>query len=451
MLNNSWTAIQTNLQKRLNPGIYQVWIKPLSAECCSQAIRLTAPNSFVASWVRDRLLETIRQAAEETLDFVPEISIQGQSSPKKGANTPRPVDNSPKKVHESRISLPILPQTKMHTEYAWRFSFDDFVVGQSNEMAFMASHNFATQTFASDQLFLSSGPGLGKTHLIQAIGQSVAKTSNRDSVKTIYLTAEEFANQMVHALKSRTIDQFKALYRDHTDILLLEDINFLQGKEKMQDELLATIKSLQSHGKKIVLTSSCLPKELDRINPDLSSRFCQGFISTIEPPDFETRARIIRAKSRSHRISIPVDIEELLAYKLSSDVRQLESCLQNLILKARLLRQDICKEMALQILENYDCDINELDLQQIVSFICKAYDLSSQELASRSRKKKNVLARNTAFFLARKYTDLSLEAIGKQFNRRHSTVLKGINYVQREMANKTHIGMQLERTVSRMN
>jgi chromosomal replication initiator protein len=107
--------------------------------------------------------------------------------------------------------------------------------------------------------------------------------------------------------------------------------------------------------------------------------------------------------------------------------------------------------MALQILENYDCDIKELDLQQIVSFICNAYDLSSQELTSRSRKKKNVLARNTAFFLARKYTDLSLEAIGKQFNRRHSTVLKGINYVQREMANKTHLGLQLERTVSRMN
>jgi chromosomal replication initiator protein len=451
MLNNSWTAIQSNLQNRLNPGIYQVWIKPLSAECSSKTIRLIAPNSFVASWVRDRLLETIRQAAEEVLDFVPEILVQGQDHQTQVTTGPRTVQSpSAKTVHESRISLPILPQAKTRTEYAWRFSFDDFVVGRSNEMAFMASHNFATQTFASDQLFLSSGPGLGKTHLIQAIGQSVAKISNRDSVKTIYLTAEEFANQMVHALKSRTIDQFKALYRDHTDILLLEDINFLQGKEKMQDELLATIKSLQSHGKKIVLTSSCLPKELDRINPDLSSRFCQGFISTIEPPDFETRARIIRTKSRSHHISIPEDVEELLAYRLSSDVRQLESCLQNLILKARLLRQDICKEMAMQVLENYECDINELDLQQIVSFICKAYDISTQELASRSRKKKNVLARNTAFFLARKYTDLSLESIGKQFNRRHSTVLKGINYVQREMANKTHLGLQLERTVNRM-
>jgi chromosomal replication initiator protein len=405
----------------------------------------------VASWVRDRLLDTIRQAAEEILDFVPEILIQGHTAPKQSATAPRSADTTPSPaVHESRIGLPILPRTRMQTEYAWRFSFDDFVVGRGNEMAFMASQNFATQTFASDQLFLSSGPGLGKTHLIQAIGQSVARISNRDSVKAVYLTAEEFANQMVHALKSRTIDQFKALYRDHTDILLLEDINFLQGKEKMQDELLATIKSLQSNGKKIVLTSSCLPKELDRINPELSSRFCQGFISTIEPPDFETRARIIRAKSRNHHISIPEDVEELLAYKLSSDVRQLESCLQNLILKARLLRQDICKEMALQILENYDCDIKGLDLQQIVSFICKAYDISTQELASRSRKKRNVLARNTAFFLARKYTDLSLESIGKQFNRRHSTVLKGINYVQREMANKTRLGLQLERTVSKM-
>ena len=451
MLNNSWTAIQSNLQNRLNPGIYQVWIKPLSAECTSKSIRLTAPNSFVASWVRDRLLETVREAAEEVVGFAPAISVHGQSGHNQAGDSPRPVQSAPARtVHESSIGLPILPQARTRTEHAWRFSFDDFVVGRSNEMAFMASHNFATQTFASDQLFLSSGPGLGKTHLIQAIGKSVARTSNRDSIKTIYLTAEEFANQMVHALKSRTIDQFKALYRDHTDILLLEDINFLQGKEKMQDELLATIKSLQCHGKKIVLTSSCLPKELDRINPELSSRFCQGFMSTITAPDFETRARIIRAKSDSHRMAIPKDVEELLASKLSTDVRQLESCLQNLILKARLLKQHICKDMALQILENYACDIKEMDLQRIVSFICQAYAISTEELSSRSRKKKNVLARNTAFFLARKHTDLSLESIGKQFNRRHSTVLKGINYVKREMTRKTHLGLQLEQTVSKL-
>ncbi|WP_462323531.1 chromosomal replication initiator protein DnaA [Desulfoplanes sp.] len=448
MLNNSWNAIQTSLQNRLKPGIYQVWIKPLRAECTPDSIHLVAPNGFVASWVRDRLLGSIQEAAKEVLGKTPHISIQGQESQRRPTPERQAAPSPQKPPREASIGLPILPQAKSHTQHTWRFSFDDFVVGSSNEMAFMASHNFATQTFASDQLFLSSGPGLGKTHLIQAIGKAVAKTSNHDHVKTIYLTAEEFANQMVHALKSKTIDQFKALYRDRTDILLLEDINFLQGKEKMQDELLSTIKSLQAHGKKIVFTSSCLPKELAQINPDLSSRFCQGFISMIQKPDFETRTRIIRAKSQNGLLSIPRDVEELLAHKLNSDVRQLESCLQNLILKAKLLKENICTEMAMEVLENYDCDVSGMDLEQIVGFICKAYDISAQELASRSRKKLNVLARNTAFFLARKHTDLSLEKIGRQFNRRHSTVLKGINYIQREMSKKSRVGLQLERTVN---
>ncbi len=446
MLNNSWTDIQANLQKRLNHGMYKLWIKPLAAECTPHAIRLSAPNAFVASWVRERLLETIGKAAEEVLGVMPTISVHARSSSSHRPVTPVPTPT----VHETSLRLPVLPQTRARIACKWKFSFDDFVVGPGNEMAFMSSRNFATQTFASDQLFLSSGPGLGKTHLLQAIGKTVASSSNRNHVTTTYLTAEEFANQMVHALKSRTIDQFKALYRDHTDILLLEDINFLQGKEKMQDELLATIKSLQRHGKKIVLTSSCLPKELDRINPELSSRFCQGFMATIDSPDFETRTRIIRAKSQAQNIDMPQDVEVLLASSLTTDVRQLESCLQNLILKARLLKQPICKDMALQILENYACDRKQMDVTRIVTFICQAYAMSREELTSRSRKKKYVLARNTAFFLARKYTDLSLEAIGKQFNRRHSTVLKGINSVKREMAQKTRLGLQLEQTVSKL-
>lgn len=448
MLNNPWATIQNNLKNCLNPGIYQVWIKPLQAECTDNRILLTAPNPFVTSWVQDRLLPAIGEAAAAVLGYKPEITVQSRNT----ASTSRksaPIPAEPiRRTRETSVALPILTRPTTIPSPSWKFSFDDFVVGPCNEMAFMASHNFATQGFASDQLFLSSGPGLGKTHLIQAIGKIVAKSSNRQHVNTAYLTAEEFANQMVYSLKSRTIDQFKARYRDHVDILLLEDINFLQGKSKMQDELLATIKSLQTHGKKIVFTSSCLPKELNDINPELASRFCQGFISAIQKPDFETRTKIIRNKAHSYQVNISRDVEELLAHNLNTDVRQLESCLQNLVLKARLLKQNICKDMALQILENYDCDIKEMDLQQIVRFICKTYEISSEELASKSRKKINVLARNTAFFLARKYTDLSLEQIGKRFNRRHSTVLKGINSVKREVSKETRLGNQLARTIN---
>lgn len=482
-MRDDWEKIQHILQKTVKPGLYQVWIKPLTGALHDDTLVLEAPNAFVASWVRDRLQQPIAEAAAEVLGTTPGIEVRSGSQARDGAKKSylqaqvetqtghagrdrqgaEPVQEpsspiilpgrsaSPAQARGRQMGLPMQSDPRTVSSNRWRHDFDDFVVGPCNELAFVASRGFSQEMFASDQLFLSSAPGLGKTHLIQAIGKEVAKASNRSSVNIAYLTAEEFANQMVMAIKSRDIESFKARYREKVDVLLLEDIHFFQGKEKMQDELLNTIKSLQVHGRKVVFTSTFLPKELRDVDSNLTSRFCQGFLAQIANPDFDTRVKIVEAKAGSFQVALPRNVGELLAERIQTDVRQLESCLKNMILKARLMREELTMDMAWEVLKNYDLQDPKIDMARIVDFVCKAFAFSEDQLRSKSRKKQNVIARNTAFFLARKHTELSLAEIGRRFNRRHSTVLKGIANVEREMTRQTPVGMQISQTIDRLS
>ncbi|WP_289510027.1 chromosomal replication initiator protein DnaA [Desulfovulcanus ferrireducens] len=443
-MNDSWQRMLKILEKCLKPGIFQVWIKPLQADFKGQELILEAPNEFVASWVRERLKGHILEAAKEVLGLAPKISIcSSKKAPEK-----MPLNLGRAKVKE-QLGLPIhtsVPKTTIN----FRYSFDNFVVGPCNELAFVASKTFCSQSISSDQLFLCSGPGLGKTHLVQAVGKELSSECNRSNVRIAYLTAEEFACHLIMAIKSKQIEQFKARFRDNIDILLLEDIHFFQGKEKMQNEFLSTIKSLQNQGKKVVFSSTFLPRELDGVDGHLVSRLCQGFLAVIEKPDFETRVKIVHNKARSFQVSIPEEVGELLAEKIQNDVRQLESCLQNLIFKAKLLKERISLDLAWQVLKNYGLEEQTFDLKKIIQFVAGAFDLPVEALSSKSRKKQCVLARNTAFYLARKYTDHSLKEIGQQFNRRHSTVLKGIANVEREISKQTPLGRQLAKIIERL-
>jgi chromosomal replication initiator protein len=199
-----------------------------------------------------------------------------------------------------------------------------------------------------------------------------------------------------------------------------------------------------------VFTSSFLPKELTGLDNQLASRLCAGFMATIEQPDFKTRLNILERKAKLHQVLLPDEIAGLLADRIRTDIRQLESCLQNLALKARILGRTITMEMAWEVLRNYDLDQPVLGLDQIMEFICSAYDIRPDSLVSKSRKRQHVVARNTAFFLARKHTDLSLQDIGERFNRRHSTVVKGITAVERQLSLQTPLGRQIESTIERL-
>ncbi|WP_051053295.1 chromosomal replication initiator protein DnaA [Pseudodesulfovibrio piezophilus] len=451
MMKTAWKQILRSLEKSLNPGVYTVWIKPLRGTVEGNKLILTAPNDFVANWVRDRLLQVIREAATQVMGSEPKISISASTEKKtKPAMTTvrtKPLGKAPS---ATPLGLPIVNTPKPIPVQNWRFSFDDFVVGSSNELACAASRSICDTAFVSDHLFLSSEPGLGKTHLLHSVGQQLCATANKKNVRVACLSSENFATRMVLAIRGKQIDQFKAQFRESIDVLLLEDVHFFQGKEKMQEELLCTMGALRERGCKVVLTSSFMPKDFSGVDSRLVSRFCSGFLAHINRPDMETRRRIVQEKARKLQVDVPVEVTELLAERITTDIRQLESCLNNMVLKARLLNRAVTMNLAWEVLDNYAVQNPTPDFGHIIEFICKSYSLSEEELKSKSRKRQIVLARNTAFYLARKHTELSLKSIGEKLGRRHSTVLKGITKVEREISLQTPLGRQLEKTTERL-
>ena len=451
MMEAVWKQINNSLEKSLNPGAYTVWIKPLEGRVDGGRLTLVAPNEFVANWVRDRLLQVIREAASEIMGAEPKITITARRERDvKPASLPVRRAQPEKRERTDQLGLPIVEPIRPVAVRNWRFCFDDFVVGPSNELACAASKSISSSAFASDHLFLSSGPGLGKTHLLQSVGNALCSAANRKSLRVACLSSEEFATRMVLALKARQIDQFKAQFRQNIDVLLLEDVHFFQGKERMQEELLCTLKALRERDCKVVMTSSFMPREFCHVDDSLVSRFCSGFLAHINRPDLETRRRIIMEKARRLQVDVPIDVSELLAERITMDIRQLESALGNLILKARLLNRAVTMELAWEVLENYAVQNAAPDFAHIIEFICKSYSLSEDELKSKSRKRQIVLARNTAFYLARMHTELSLKDIGDRLGRKHSTVLKGITKVEREISMQTPLGRQIEKTAERL-
>ena len=261
-----------------------------------------------------------------------------------------------------------------------------------------------------------------------------------------YLPAEDFASRFVASLRTHDVENFKSRFRD-LDVLLLEDVHFFQGKEKMQDMALAVVKSLQAKGGRVIFTSSFSPRELQHVDSQLVSHFCSGILTDIGRPTEDMRRNILERKAKNFQVLLPDPVCELLACRLDGDVRQMESCLNSLIFKARLLNCGLNLDLAMEVLSQYAEVSCGADLPTIVRLVCESYGLNERQLASRSRRKECVIGRNTVYFLARKHTELTLEEIGEKFNRRHSTVIKGITSVERELSKETTLGRQIARAV----
>lgn len=461
-----WKHIQHSLQERLSPGHYKVWIAPLNAEVQQGSgdviLRLFAPTEFMAQRIKARYLEVIAQAAAAVLGQMPSVSVAvrpnapagGLAVDQSGAGTELAAG-----FEHDQMGLPLeypgadSPGGESGScagsseEVSGRYKFDNFIVGPCNELAFAASRSICQEDLAVNTLFLASGPGLGKTHLLRAVGMELGRHCQRSRCIVEYLTAEEFGSRMVAAIKAKNIDAFKARYRN-TDVLLLEDIHFLRGKGGMQEELLSTIKAIRERGGRVVFSSSFIPRDLIDIDEQLASRFGSGFLAHIGRPCLDTRRRIIKAKAAARSVLLTEDVSELLATHLTHDVRHIESCLHNLILRARLLNTAITPELAGEIISHYIAQNPALDLNSIIATVCKAFGLSQAQLQSKSRKADYVMARNSVFYLARKHTDCSLQEIGGCFNRAHTTVIKGISALEREINRKSPRGLQISNTLT---
>ncbi len=322
------------------------------------------------------------------------------------------------------------------------FTFDQFVVGRNNDFAYSASLALAARKRGHQNcLYLLSSTGMGKTHLSQAIGHHIL--SSEPEQRVYYVTAEDFSNEMVHAFRHDCLDRFKGKYRDHCDVLLLDDVHYLSGKSRTQVELAMTLDSLVECGKKIIFSSCYLPGEIPKLNEKLRSRLGYGLVSAIEPPAFDMRVKILKRKARQRKIQLPKDIADYLAGELTEDIRQLESGLIGVAAKSSLLGASIDLELAESVVRNIIRRKKSVTIEGIKRLVAKHYNVSLEDLVSRSRRQAVVRPRQMAMFLSRRYTDSPLEAIGRSFNRYHATALHGINTIEKGIKENPSIREQV--------
>lgn len=422
-MESHWELVKQNFKAKLSASAYQLWIEPLQFTTdCQGRILLGCPNPFFLQWIENHYLEAIRQ----------EFQVLG-APPAEVKLALRPSERRLESVAPVRQRF--LPNfTKGEGFFRLlnqSFTFERFVVGASNRLAFQASRALASDdTLYSRTLFLSAPSGLGKSHLSQAVGNYIQTNFRRQGI--LYLTAEDFANEMVAALRQGNMPQFKEKFRRQCDTLLLEGVHFLSGKEKIQSELCYTLDFLADQNKKLVFTSNYLPAEIPQLRQELMSRFSAGVITPIEPPDFATRVLILRRKATDRQVKVPQEVLEHLATYLTQDVRQMVSALDNLLLKAATLKVPIDLELADQVLQDFQVARQRLRVEDIQQLTGRVYQVSVAEMLGRSRRKKVVKARNLAIYLCRTYLQKNIVELSRAFRRTHSTILHSLDCIDRD-------------------
>lgn len=435
-----WTKVKSAIKEQIPGHSFRMWIEPIGfSRAGDRRVVLSCPNYFSKKRIENQysqlIVEEIRKICGTDLDLDLEVCT-------KPAGTAREAHRII--VPSSQALLPQVGNPIMHSGRMLRddYTFDEFVVGSSNDFAYSAALSLAMgQQTRNSSLLLMSGTGMGKSHLSQAIGHYI--TRKKPAERVYYITAEDFTNEMIGSLKNDTSQQFKEKYRSRCDVLLLEDIQFLTGKERTQTELALTLDHLFESGKKIMFSSSCLPSDIPKLNDQLKSRFSSSIISHIDTPDFRTRVKILKRKAARENCRIPDHIIDYLAGELTEDVRQLESGLVGVIAKSSLLGVPIDLELAESVVKNIAVRKKTITIDLIKETVSREYGITVGDMVSKSRKQNVVRPRQVAIYLSRKYTDQTLQAIGRSFNRYHATAMHAVGCIEKsireEVALKKHI------------
>jgi|UniRef100_A0A7C5ALP5 chromosomal replication initiator protein len=417
-----WEVIKSELKKHISPSGYSLWIEPLRPETGAPGeLQLICPNPFALRWVQTHYLPLIQQGL---VRLGQPLTVRLMAS-RPGAKKFLPSGTA-------QLSLPLAgPKNGRGRSLNREFTFARFVVGGSNRLAYHASEALArSDTFFNNILFISSGPGLGKSHLSQAVGNCC--TTSVPAASVLYVTAEDFANDMVRALKSGQMARFKERYRGECEVLLLEEVQFLSGKEKIQAELCFTLDTLLERRKKLVITSCYLPGEISHISKELRSRLTGGLITPIGPPDYATRVNILTRKAEDRAVSAPLPVIEYLAEHITGDVRRLESALDCLVARSTLLNEPVTLSLAQEVLQDLKAITPRLTVSHIQQVVCDFYQVSLRELLGRGRQKKLVRARQMGLYFSRLYTQKSVVELGRLFKRSHAAVLHALQTLERD-------------------
>ncbi len=462
-MKKQWSEIlaQLEISTGLSSAECKVWLKPLKGEidytCTPARLLLTAKSQYVANWIKNKHLGLIKKVSESTLglEVEVEIAVAAEVNNYTAQDVVRSIPTAPTVLAtQGQDILPIdMPVARIAPSQdcinKMKHSFDTFIVGQCNILAHAAAKSIVKSDPLCELLFLSSAPGLGKTHLTQALGKAMFHESKQHKLNMAYLSSEEFTSQFIQACfnKGKGMPAFKERFRA-LDLLLLEDVHFLKGKGKTQEELLAIIDHLQNKGARVVFTSSFAPKDMYDIDSNLSSRFSSGFIASLEYPDFDTKKEMLVKKASLKNFVLPEKVADIFAKQIEGDIRLLESSLNNLLLKSQALNLPITEDLAYSIIANVAPHNPELSLNELLKLVCSCYGISDEQLHSRSKRQEYVMARNTAYYLIRKHFTLTLQDIGDKFNKKHSTISKAITHVEEEITKKTKLGSQFLHTIN---
>jgi chromosomal replication initiator protein len=418
-----WTSVKSLLKEKIPGHSYRMWIEPIVFfEKKDGAIVLACPNQFS----KKRISDHYRQMIEDTVcnaagRMVTVRFVVGNSHAEEYRENPM----------DRQMTLPEMdPPANGGQLLRKDFTFDQFVVGKNSDFAYSAALSLAARNQGNQNaLYLLSKTGMGKSHLSQAVGHHILDTFPKERV--YYITAEDFMNEMTDSYRSNNIHGFKEKYRQNCDVLLLEDVHYLSGKNGTQEELSNTLESLMNANKKIIYSSCYLPSDIPKLNDKLKSRLCCGLISKIDTPDYKTRLRILKRTAACSRHTISDEVCQYLASELTEDVRQLKSGFIGVTAKASLLGSDVDLALARSVVKNIVTSRQGITLDSIKRLVCKYYNVSLTDLTSRSRRQAIVRPRQVAMYLSRHYTDHSLQTIGKSFNRYHATTLYALKAVEK--------------------
>lgn len=441
-----WEEVKCRIKKTLPDHSYRMWIDPVELlEYDNQHVKLSSPNDYFIKRLKDNYVPIFKKEFSKLGHN--DINIEFKvSSPKKSVSNKRigaypAVSLKPKQ--SKQMNLPGLNMRFNNGRlFKKGFTFDDFVVGENSDFAYSASLSLAKGKIkGASILYLLAKTGLGKSHLSQAVGQHIITNSMAENV--YYVTAEDFTNEMIFSLRNNKIDQFKEKFRKKCDVLILEDVHFLTGKDATQKELAITLDYLLEADKKIIFSGCELPDDIPKLNDQLRSRLTLGLVTEIAAPDYATRVRILKKKSKDFEVIVPNQVTEFIAQELCDDVRQLESGLFGVAAKGQLMGYNIDIELAKSVLANITNAKTRITIESIKKLICKEFSISAKDIVSKSRKKRIVKPRQMAMFLSRKYTDQPIKKIGLSFNKYHATAIYSINAVEKELKQKSVLFEQI--------
>ena len=441
-----WQACFESLKAELSSTEFSMWIRPLQAEFQPGIITLYAPNRFVVDFVKDKYLLLIENTIKSACGSdVPQLQFQVGNRPQAAVvstrNTPAPVDKAPTPLPKVSSNVPWEKKNRPNIAHKANinrnYQFDNFVEGKSNQLARAAASQVADNPgTAYNPLFLYGTPGLGKTHLLHAVGNGIKK-ANPDA-KVVYMHSERFVQDMVKALQSNVIEDFKRYYRS-VDALLIDDIQFFAKKERSQEEFFHTFNTLLEGNKQIIITSDRYPKELEGVEDRLKSRFGWGLTVEIEPPDLETRVAILMRKAQESDIELPSEVAFFIAKRLRSNVRELEGALNRVKASAnftgRPIDIDFVREALRDLLALQDKLVTIDNIQKTVA---EYYKIKVADLLSKRRSRSVARPRQVAMALSKELTNKSLPEIGDLYGGRdHTTVLHACRKIK-ELREEDH-------------